>query len=145
MRFKTHLRILVAISVATGALAAWAADKINLMQLLERLAGLFGVLMLVVLLALPQVQAQTFEIGYELALEPPVLAPGHVFLYATHDFFLFEFERLDTQVYFSPSAEIVFGDRWQTQAQFLIDAPIATLSARAIYYSSGGSSHRWGC
>lgn len=161
--FKTHLQVLVAISVATGALAAWAADQINLMQLLERLAGLFGVLMLVVLLALPQAQAQTFEIGYEVMLEPgqvqtyqepglelagympqlPEVRSGF-FVYGTYDLFLFELEAIDTQFYLSPSVELIFGSRYWLELQFLVDSPLFTASARTKYESSGRLESRLG-
>jgi len=81
--------------------------------------------------------AQTFEVGYELSLEAESLSESPqiqtaFFVYASHDFFLFDLEKVDTQFYISPSLEIVFGDRWWLGGQFLIDSPIATpvLSAK---------------
>lgn len=36
-----YRRVLIGISVATAALAGWAANEIDLLELLQRLAGLF--------------------------------------------------------------------------------------------------------
>lgn len=102
-------------------------------------------------------QAQTFEVGYEVASAPgyqggaglelaylPPATVGHFFVYATTDVFLFEIGALDTQVYLSPSAEITVGDRYWLELQLLVDAPIATLSATAKYESSGRLEGRIG-
>ena len=135
---KKHARIITSISALTSALAAWALDKlefIDLMSVIQRIMGWFALLMTLVLLisAPTMTHAQTFEVGYEVNLQsPPTLqdfkpsVSTHWFVYATHDFFLFEFPALDAQVYASPSMEIVFADSWWASLQLLFDTPIAT-------------------
>lgn len=93
-------------------------------------------------------QAQTFEVGYEVALESstPHLpkASSGFFLYATHDFFIAELEAVDTQFYLSPSVELIFGSRYWLELQFLMDSPLFTVSARTKYESSGRLESRLG-
>lgn len=76
--------------------------------------------------------AQDFEVGYAFDAEFSGIAP---FVYVTEDFYLGEIGFIDTQLWFSPSVEVVFRTPIEgfAQAQFLLDAPPFTVSARAKY------------
>lgn len=73
--------------------------------------------------------AQSFEVGYHYDYR------GHAaFAYVTHDFSMGHLGSIG--LWFSPSLEVIISptylDGW-LQAQFLVDAPAATLSIRAKY------------
>lgn len=87
-----------------------------------------GVALLAVL-AISSATAQSFEVGYAYDYR------GHAaFTYVTHDFSIANFGAVG--LWFSPSLEVVIAptylDGW-VQAQFLLDAPSFTISARGKY------------
>lgn len=89
-------------------------------------------LAIVTALTLSFAAAQDFEVG--VAFDQGFTDPA-VFIYVTEDFFLGEIGFIDSQLWFSPSAEIVIRRPLSgfVQAQVLLDTPPFTLSARAKY------------
>ncbi len=89
---------------------------------------LLPILAAVAILA-PSAMAQSFEIGYHYDHRGPA-----VFSYVTHDFHITNFGSVG--LWLSPSMEVTVGraifDGW-VQMQFLVDAPVATVSVRAKY------------
>lgn len=94
-------------------------------------------LLLAVLLGSSLAMAADFELGvrYEYDIDTRDMSGQQIFFYVTHDFYLFEIESIDTQIWFSPSVEVFLPDELHVQAQLLIDAAPATLSLRMTYDS----------
>lgn len=88
---------------------------------------------LIVALAASQAHAADFEFGVQYDQR------GYAgYAYATTDFLITSFADGEIGLWFSPSIEITLGfgeyvEGW-LQAQFLIDAPIATISIRGTYF-----------
>lgn len=80
-----------------------------------------------------------FGVRYSYDIEQRDMSDAQLFFYLTHDWFLFEIESLDTQLWFSPSVEVFLPDEFLINAQFLVDAPPATLSLRMVYDSARSS------
>ena len=84
----------------------------------------------VLAVSLSVASAADFEFGVEY--DASGVAP---YIYATHDFLIWNIESWDSGVWFSPSVEVVFGSpiRGFAQAQFLFDTPSFTVSVRGSY------------